>query len=92
MNVFCNYNETVPADAPTTWDVGSGSPVVGLPLQALTHHVQHQICTAIKLQLVDSRHGLQVPTDGASGFDLVALRFEIGTKPGSIRLPIQNRG
>jgi hypothetical protein len=33
-----------------------------------------------------------VPTAGASGFDLVALRFEIGTKPGSIRLPIQNRG
>lgn len=93
VDVLVNYDE-VTIGQTATWNLGAASQVIGLPLQALTLHAKQQSCTAMKLRLSDARPPLEivVPTDGVTGFDLVALRFEVGVKPGSIRLPIQNRG
>jgi hypothetical protein len=92
MDVSHNYDDAIAQTA--DWDVTTTGSLLGLPREFLSLHVKYQVCTAAKITISDRKTTATAGAGAVSfgGFEFAALQFELGVKPGTIRLPPQNKG
>jgi hypothetical protein len=88
LDLFNDYRDV--AAQTQTFDVTSGGPTLGLPVERLDCHVKYQKASAIKIQLSDAPPDIGVST-GATGCSIAGLALLAGVKEGTGKLPAPNR-
>lgn len=88
LDVFNDYSDAAAVQSRTI-DLGGASTVVGLPVVKVAISHKAQQVAAVKIRISDVENG--AVTVSPSGYDVAAVRLDVGVEQGSRRLPAANK-